>query len=72
MEYVLTTTRLVSGLPVQALHDTFTQALSGAASQLLRLVPDARVFDKSIAGIPVWAVGIGLLLLVGLLFIRRA
>ncbi len=72
MEYVLTTTYAVSGLVAQTVRDILTQTLNGVTSHLQQFGPHARVFSDSISGIPIGAVGIGLLvLLVGLLLTRR-
>jgi hypothetical protein len=73
VEYVLTTTRQMSGPATEAMRDSITQALSGVTGQLQQLVPDARRFFDSILGSPIAdAVGVGLLVLVvGLLLTRR-
>ena len=75
VEYVLTTTHAVSvsGLVAQALRNILSQALNGVTSHLQQVGPSARVSSDSISGIPVSAIGIGLLvLLVGLVLTRHS
>jgi len=72
LEYVLTTTYAVSGLVAQAVGGTLTQALNSVTNHLRQVGPDVPVFHGSIFGVPVGAAWVGLLvLLVGVLFIRR-
>jgi hypothetical protein len=74
VEYVLTTTHAVSvsSLVGQALRNILSQALNGVTSHLQQVGPNARGFLDSVSGIPVGAIGIGLLvLLVGLVLTRH-